>query len=218
MVSLEYCEVICTFVVDSQVTGVYHSGQQLVIDGPKGDVSMAKTVNFTSCDRMNPGSLTIHGTHDGSGDNSNCIEGGLLLHCSANDLQSPWNNFVSDSDNWVDAEDDSTAACQDEGTTGFLGSTSSDIDDLVGKGAKKIWIDKVYVSLKGTPPTNPTTVGPTDPTTTVPTNVCDDYYSGWIGDGYCDDITNIPECNHDGGDCCGNDVKTNYCNDCICHQ
>ena len=145
-----YCEVICTFVVDSQVTGVYHSGQQLAIVGPKDDVSMAKTVNFTSCDRLNPGELTIHGSHDGSGDN--CVDGGLLLHCSANDPQSPWNNFVSDSDNWVDGEDDSTAACQDNGTSGFLGSTSSDIDDLVEKGAKKIWVDKVDVQLKGTPP------------------------------------------------------------------
>ena len=144
----EYCEVTCTFVIDSQVTGVLYEGQQLAIEGAKDDVSMAKTVNFTSCDRMNAGSLTIHGTHNGSGDN--CIEGGLLLHCSASDPQSPWNNFVSDSNNWVDDED-GASPCQDEGTSGFLGSPTADIDDLVDKGAKKIWADKVNVTLKGTP-------------------------------------------------------------------
>ena len=27
--------------------------------------------------------------------------------------------------------------------------------------------------------------------------------SNWIGDGYCDDFTNTPDCNFDGGDCRG---------------
>ena len=38
----------------------------------------------------------------------------------------------------------------------------------------------------------------------------------WVGDGYCDDITNIPQCNYDNGDCCGNAVNTKYCLRCIC--
>ena len=45
-----------------------------------------------------------------------------------------------------------------------------------------------------------------------------DYFNDWVGDGYCNDFINIPECNHDGGDCCGDDVNTDYCDDCICHQ
>ena len=28
------------------------------------------------------------------------------------------------------------------------------------------------------------------------------------GDGYCDDSNNKPGCSFDGGDCCGNNVKT----------
>ena len=38
----------------------------------------------------------------------------------------------------------------------------------------------------------------------------------WIGDGFCDDSTNNAECDFDGGDCCGNDVKTYWCSVCEC--
>ena len=52
--------------------------------------------------------------------------------------------------------------------------------------------------------------------TTQPPDPCDNYI-GYIGDGYCDDVTNLPECSYDGGDCCGDYVYTDYCNECICH-
>ena len=38
-----------------------------------------------------------------------------------------------------------------------------------------------------------------------------------IGDGFCNDITNIPECDYDGGDCCGETVLTEYCDVCTCN-
>ena len=38
----------------------------------------------------------------------------------------------------------------------------------------------------------------------------------WIGDGYCDDETNIPKCNYDGGDCCGDSVDKSRCKVCKC--
>ena len=38
----------------------------------------------------------------------------------------------------------------------------------------------------------------------------------WIGDGICDDPNNIFECDYDGGDCCGSNVNTQFCNDCLC--
>ena len=38
----------------------------------------------------------------------------------------------------------------------------------------------------------------------------------YIGDGFCDDETNNEECEWDGGDCCGNDTKTDYCTNCKC--
>ena len=37
-----------------------------------------------------------------------------------------------------------------------------------------------------------------------------------MGDGYCDDNTNVPECNYDGGDCCGSCVNKEYCSTCAC--
>ena len=38
----------------------------------------------------------------------------------------------------------------------------------------------------------------------------------WIADGYCDDINNDNSCNFDGGDCCGSNVITYYCSECLC--
>ena len=40
--------------------------------------------------------------------------------------------------------------------------------------------------------------------------------AGWIGDGYCDDVTNNIQCNYDGGDCCGVNINTQYCVQCQC--
>ena len=39
----------------------------------------------------------------------------------------------------------------------------------------------------------------------------------FIGDGYCRDDLNIESCSYDGGDCCGSNVNTQYCTDCICY-
>ena len=38
----------------------------------------------------------------------------------------------------------------------------------------------------------------------------------WKGDNYCDDDNNNAGCEWDGGDCCGDDVKTQYCSVCEC--
>ena len=51
------------------------------------------------------------------------------------------------------------------------------------------------------------------PTITTTSGACN---QGWIGDDYCDDINNNFECNFDGGDCCGANVNTDYCNECLC--
>ena len=37
-------------------------------------------------------------------------------------------------------------------------------------------------------------------------------------DEYCNDENNTPECNFDGGACCGSDVKTDFCSDCECKE
>ena len=40
--------------------------------------------------------------------------------------------------------------------------------------------------------------------------------SWMIGDGFCQDLANNEVCEWDGGDCCGNNVNSDYCNDCEC--
>ena len=38
----------------------------------------------------------------------------------------------------------------------------------------------------------------------------------WIGDNACDDVNNNEECQWDGGDCCGDNVNTDWCQVCAC--
>ena len=38
-----------------------------------------------------------------------------------------------------------------------------------------------------------------------------------IGNGFCDDETNNQKCEFDGGDCCGDCIKTDYCLNCVCY-
>ena len=38
-----------------------------------------------------------------------------------------------------------------------------------------------------------------------------------LGDGFCNDEINTPECGHDGFDCCGVNVLDDKCRECICH-
>ena len=42
---------------------------------------------------------------------------------------------------------------------------------------------------------------------------CDEDY---IGDGFCDDALNIPQCNFDVGDCCLPNTITDFCFECQC--
>ena len=44
---------------------------------------------------------------------------------------------------------------------------------------------------------------------------CPDYLSHFVGDDQCHDATNTPQCNYDGGDCCG-PIELTFCTDCLC--
>ena len=40
-----------------------------------------------------------------------------------------------------------------------------------------------------------------------------------VGNGFCNDGTNIAECSYDGGDCCGCNINSEHCTECTCfHQ
>ena len=38
-----------------------------------------------------------------------------------------------------------------------------------------------------------------------------------VGNGFCNDETNNPDCNYDGGDCCVVNANTVFCSECICY-
>ena len=40
----------------------------------------------------------------------------------------------------------------------------------------------------------------------------------YVYDGFCHDIANTPECNYDGGACCGENVDITYCLECKCKE
>merc|ERR1712004_410973 len=72
---------------------------------------------------------------------------------------------------------------------------------------------------EGTTTTTTTTTWTTTTTTTTTTvtngsSGCE--FPQWEGDGWCDDGNNNPDCTFDGGDCCGDDVDTTYCQECEC--
>ena len=43
-------------------------------------------------------------------------------------------------------------------------------------------------------------------------------YLDLVGDGYCDDEVNTPECLYDSGDCCSYDNDRTLCQDCFCYD
>ena len=54
------------------------------------------------------------------------------------------------------------------------------------------------------------TTAPYDDKNEIP-NTCPENLIEFIGDGFCDDLTNVPICNLDGGDCCLDPKNDQYC-------
>ena len=84
------------------------------------------------------------------------------------------------------------------------------------------FLDFINANMEGSTPSPPSPPGPTTaapPTTAGPTTAAPPTGCGspnWVGDNFCDDENNNAECNFDGGDCCGDDVNTQYCTACEC--
>ena len=47
---------------------------------------------------------------------------------------------------------------------------------------------------------------------------CESDYAAYVGDGYCDDANNNEGCQFDDGDCCGPEVSTAFCDECLCYE
>ena len=116
--------------------------------GPLTEYSTAKSFSFQSCEKEDPGTLTVHGSDNEKG--NNCYNGGLMMYCKANDDLSPWNNFVTDRKHWR-AAGDYQICPKGDGWMAQGGSTIPDIAELHLKGAEVIWIDAADVTFFGSP-------------------------------------------------------------------
>ena len=67
-----------------------------------------------------------------------------------------------------------------------------------------------YIGITTIPTQTTTTQIPGTTTTTV----C--VFPDYATDRYCDDMNNTPECNYDGGACCGPSVNRLFCDACEC--
>ena len=136
----------CSFTVDNVIEEVKYNGVTLEVDGQLNDWRKENTISFESCDAKDPGKLSIKGRDYNS--NNNCYWGGLLLHCKASDTTSPWHNFKSGVDHWLDENGD--VPCQNDLL--FPSSSYGFIVALNSLGAKKIWAPRQNVVLTGSPP------------------------------------------------------------------
>ena len=74
---------------------------------------------------------------------------------------------------------------------------------------------RFLLTYNTTPTTTATTTAITSASPTTTAAGCSGT-AAWIADGYCDDDNNNMECSYDGGDCCGPNANTQYCDDCSC--
>ena len=139
----------CSFTVDNVIEEVKYNGVTLEVDGQLNDWRKENTISFESCDAKDPGKLSIKGRDYNS--NNNCYWGGLLLHCKASDTTSPWHNFNSGVDHWLD--ENGAVPCQKSWiSTSHRSSRYAFIAVLKKLGAKGIWAPRQNVILTGTPP------------------------------------------------------------------
>ena len=120
-----------------------------------------------------------------------------------------------------------TCKCHLNGNSGaqLLPLTANCSKFLIGDGVCDWWNDFAFCDYDGGDCRTTTT------TTTTPSGITEkvkfdiqiyfDPFQGclkplWVGDGYCDDQTNTPQCNFDGGDCCAESPNVEYCTECQC--
>jgi len=148
--------VTCKLTVDNEIKTVSYNGITLSVTGDKRNWQKENTIQFetgkqANTNRLTVGVLRIEGEDWELNNGANCIWGGLLLHCQAEDTSSPWHNFKSDTDHWQTL--DGSEVCSN--SEGFVSIRHSGnipfIRSLLASGAKKIWSDQKKVTLIGSP-------------------------------------------------------------------
>ena len=113
--------------------------------GDPWDWQQEKKITFKA-DIDEKGELQIEG--EDTNDDDNCTWGGLLLHCSASDVNSPWHNFKSDKGHWRTG--DYKQPCSVHGK-GMIPVAMPFMKTMLAKGSMKIWSNKQKVTLVGSP-------------------------------------------------------------------
>ena len=148
------CQVTCKFGVDDITKNVYYnadrnSEEELEILG--GDLTewrIEKHVTFEACDREEPGKIIVMGRNAQKKDH--CKLGGLIMHCVAHQA-SPWNDFKTDAENWVDLSGNYLELCiNNEGIAG-RDDTPYWLTLMIESGAVKIWTNTRDATLLGKP-------------------------------------------------------------------
>ena len=139
----------CSLTIDDVVEEIKYNGVTLTVKGQLNRWIKEKTISFESCDNKNPGKLSVKGRDNNT--RNNCHAGGMLLHCKASDTTSPWHNFKSGVDYWLD--ENGAVPCQNSWiSTSRHSSRYAFIAVLKKLGAKGIWAPRQNVILTGTPP------------------------------------------------------------------
>ena len=120
----------------------------LEVNGDKNSWESPKNVIFNACYSYYDGTkpLKISGSDAESSDH--CANGGLILHCTSDDTNSPWHNFKTDNAHWT--TESGEVPCLDN-NSGFATAGSQFIENLLGLGANKIWGSTQDVTLIGKP-------------------------------------------------------------------
>ena len=146
--------VVCTIAADNYVMGaklVHENGitEDLTINHDGGARwEDKKSVSFQQSHIDEQAALMIH-AEDGLANQDHCYLAGLLVHCIASDTRSPWDNFLTNLNNWY--SEDGKELCSNNNAA-FLTFGVDWIDNMTDYGANHIWVaENQAVNLIGTP-------------------------------------------------------------------
>ena len=147
-------DVTCTIAADDYVMGVkliHDNGfvEDLTINHEGGaGWKDKKSVTFEQSGVDEQGALIIQ-AKDFLPNQDHCYSAGLVVHCTASDEESQWDNFGTNTDDWY--SEDGNKFCSDTNAA-FLTSNVDWISQLIVNGAKNIWVEgQQVVNLVGTP-------------------------------------------------------------------
>ena len=140
----------CALVVDNTIDSVTYNDIAVEVNGDTTSHLEQIDIEFKSCDKKNPGILTINATD--VNDSNHCYYGGIIVHCQHvnNDATNPWHNFHTDLSHWKVNGDLPFCAVED-GWYFKNGRGHDFIKALFDKGAVNLWANSKHVSMVGSP-------------------------------------------------------------------